>query len=111
MNSSLSSPDDLPQGFMQVPHFITDRLITQRLSSCQWSIVQLLMKMTFGFQKDETYLAEEFIAKKTGFHLTVISRSLGVLMKRSIVTRTKMYGPGRAAYYELNVNVDQWKRK
>ena len=102
---------DLSEGFMQVPHFITDTLITQRLSSCQWSIVQLLMRMTFGFQRDEAHLAEKFIAQKTEFSPTMISRSLGGLMRRSIVTRTEMYGAGKAAYYKLNINVDEWKKK
>ncbi len=104
-NVSLTKDD---QGFMKVYHFVTMKLIRQRLNGCEHCIVLLLLRMTAGYQREETPLSQKFVAQCTGYHKTPISRAMANLVNRNIIIRTGTYGFGTPAKYKLNMDIEEW---
>ena len=105
-----NSPTKDDEGYMKVYHFVTMKLIRQRLNGCEHCIVQLLLRMTVGYQKEETRLSQEFIARCTGYHKVAISRAMTKLLKRKLIIRTENYGLGTPAKYMFNMDIDEWKK-
>jgi phage replication O-like protein O len=97
------------RGYMKLRHYLTESLITQRLSGCEFSIVLLLLRMTEGYGLKETYFANSFIQDKTGYDKNHISTSMKKLRERNIIERTREAKYGMPAYYRVNDHTLSWR--
>jgi len=97
------------KGYMKLYHYITENLITQRLSGCEYAVVLLLLRMTQGYRgQKETALSLKFIKARTGYNINRINQAILRLIKRRMITRTREATRGQAARYSFNDNIDQW---
>lgn len=97
------------RGYTKMHHFLIESLILQHLSGCEYAIVLLLLRMTTGFGRKETYLANSFIIDKTRYDKNHISASLKKLRERNIVIRTREAKYGCPAFYRLNDSIGTWR--
>ena len=97
------------RGYSKMYHFLIEGLILQHLSGCEYAIVLLLLRMTVGFGRKETYLANSFIIDKTRYDKNHISTSLKKLRERNIVIRTREAKYGCPAFYRLNDSIGTWR--
>lgn len=97
------------RGYMKLRHYLTESLITQRLSGCEFSIVLLLLRMTEGYGIKETYFANSFVQDKTGYDKNHICTSMKKLRDRNIIERTREAKYGMPAFYRVNDHTLTWR--
>ena len=70
-------PPKNQRGYMKLYHYITENLIKQHLSGCEYAVVLLLLRMTQGYDgRKETALSLKFIRERTGFNISHINQAI-----------------------------------
>ncbi len=94
--------------YTPVPHVVLDRLASAGLSGGQIAIVLAIMRMSFGYHREEAELSVRELSRRTGRHRTQIGTDLQTLMRRRIIARTQEASWSHSAKYIIRP-VDEWE--
>ncbi len=79
----------LENGYTSIANEILDHLATCQLSPNQWQVLLFIIRKTYGFKKKVDYIANFQIVIGTSLRKDVVSRALGKLAERHLITRNK----------------------
>lgn len=77
----------MDENFTRISNDILEALSRTYLTQYEWRLLMCLFRKTYGHQKKEDWIAPSQIVLMTGIHKAHVSRSLGLLIKRNIVTK------------------------
>jgi phage replication O-like protein O len=94
--------------FTKFPNGVLDALIRLRLPGRQWQIVLLVIRMTFGYQREGWKTSNAEIRRILGLSRSHISEGVVELFRRNILT-----APEKGSGYEITLGIqlqcELWK--
>ena len=73
--------------FTKFPNWLLESLTRLKLNGVAWQILMVIIRKTYGFHKDEDWIALSQFSKFTGKRRTNASRELQKLVKRKIILK------------------------
>lgn len=92
----------LEDGYTKIANGILESLSLTHLSPYEWQVIMTIFRKTYGFNKKSDWISLSQISEATGMKKSHASRSLGLLIKRKIVT------PGGKGAFSINTDVSTW---
>lgn len=92
--------------FTQLHNKLIEKLASSRLTGSQHSIVQAIIRKTYGYQKSHDHISGSQLATLTGFSRTYVVRILSQLCKLKIITK---YPASPANTLCINLNTSTWQ--
>ncbi|PKN63250.1 MAG: hypothetical protein CVU57_20305 [Deltaproteobacteria bacterium HGW-Deltaproteobacteria-15] len=83
----LANPQ-LENGYTRIANEILEALARTNLSAYQARVLFVILRKTYGFGKKEDHIPVSQIVGLTGIHKAHVSRAIGELIERGIVTRS-----------------------
>jgi len=81
----------LEDGYTEIANEILDSLAHCQLSPNEWQVLICIIRKTYGYHKKVDYIANFQIVMATGLCKAVVSRVLGKLAEKRLITRNKKY--------------------
>lgn len=96
--------------YSKIPNDFLEKMIYTSLSDTQQRIINLIVRKTFGFHKDNCNLSYTFIAKNTKTSIRNVENALKDLRQRKIIIH---FGQTerRENIWGINTNYSQWNTK
>lgn len=98
----------LEDGFTRIANEILDHLMKTRLNGTQNSIIQCVIRNTYGFQRKSHDMALSFISTATGIHKDLIKRELDKLIEFKVILVFKEATFRSSREIGMNKNVSDW---
>ena len=100
----MASPQ-LENGYTKIANEILDALIKWRLSPYESSILLVVLRKTYGFNKKEDWISLSQFVKATGIKKPHVCRALRMLIKQKMITKG---GTPKKPLYKFQKNFDIW---
>lgn len=94
-------------GYFKQPNDLQDALYKVQISGRQSQILNLIIRLTIGWQKTESRIANMQIAEMTGLRANHVTREINCLVKRKII----FVGTGLCHLIKINTDYAQWEYK
>ena len=94
-------------GYFKQPNDLQDALYKVQISGRQSQILNLIIRLTIGWQKTESRIANMQIAELTGLRVNHVTREINCLAKRKII----FVGTGHCHLIKINTDYAQWVYK
>ena len=104
----------LEDGYTRIADTILEKIAKTKLNGTQFRILMVVWRSTYGWQKKEHELSENYLSKATDIHKQQIKRELKTLIKLGIVTVKKepTFNTGRVLAFNKNyINSTQVSKK
>jgi hypothetical protein len=75
----------LDETFVKLPHTLLSRALSLGLSGCEWDVILLLVRFSYGFQKDDCSASLTRLAKKCTHSRRQIGRALQRLCRLGLI--------------------------
>ena len=98
----------LEDGYTRIANEILDQLMKTRLNGTQNSIIQCVIRNTYGFQRKSHEMALSFISNATGIHKDLIKRELDKLIEFKAILVFKEATFRSSREIGMNKNVSDW---
>lgn len=92
--------------FTQIANVLLEKTSGSKMNGCQFSIVLMVWRYTYGFKRKEHELSSSFIAKNTGYNKRQIEREISKLVNRKIISQKVVNGVSRSLAF--NKDFDTW---
>ena len=99
----------LEDGFTRIANEILDHLMKTRLNGTQNSIIQCVIRNTYGFQRKSHEMALSFISNATGIHKDLIKREIDKLIKFKVIQVFKEADFRSTREIGINKNTSDWE--
>lgn len=90
--------------YFKQPNDLQDALYKVQISGRQSQILNLIIRLTIGWQKTESRIANVQIAEMTGLRVNHVTREINCLVKRKII----FVGTGHCRIIKINTAYEQW---
>jgi phage replication O-like protein O len=95
-------------GHIDIANELAEAFYDLQLSGCQWRLLWVILRQTYGWKKKEDRISITFFEKKTGLDRWKIHRDLKNLVKRKIVVKNDN---GFISSYGIQKDYSKWARK
>ena len=94
------------RGHIEISNEIVDKLCSYRLSGEEWQVLWVIIRKTFGWQKEADWISLSQFETLTGIKKSNIIRTLKKLLSKNIVIKIDN---GDKTKYAFNRDFDTWK--
>lgn len=98
----------LEDGYTRIANEILDHLMKQRLNGTQNSIIQCVIRYTYGFQRKSHELSINFIKDATGINKDMVKRELNNLIDYKVLTVFKEATFRTSREIGINKSTEDW---
>lgn len=96
-------------GYTPIANEIIEQVAKTKLNGTQFSILLIIWRQTYGFQRKECKISLNFLAKATGINRQQIKRELDSLIKANIIKVTEEANFNRTRTLSFNKDYETWK--
>lgn len=82
-------------GYTGIANEILEKLSSAKLNGCQYAVILVVLRYTYGFQRKEHELSLSFISSATGFDKRQVQRELKALESKKIIFQKVVNGISR----------------
>ncbi len=97
------------ENYTRIPNIILDMLIKCDLNGSQRRIIDIVIRQTYGFQREAHKLSISFIATATDTNKMQVQRELARLIERKIIIITQEASFTKSREIAMNEDVEQWE--
>jgi phage replication O-like protein O len=95
------------RGHIEISNEIVDKLCSYRLSGEEWQVLWVIIRKTFGWQKEADWISLSQFETLTGIKKSNIIRTLKKLLSKNIVIKIDN---GDKTKYAFNRDFDTWEQ-
>ena len=105
----------IENGHIDIANEIADKLCSYRLSGEEWQVLWVILRKTYGWHKEEDWIALSQFVSLTGMKKPNIIRTLKELLSKNIIVVIKKDNAvikidnAKINYYAFNKDYDTWK--
>jgi phage replication O-like protein O len=92
--------------YTRIANIILEKIAAAKLNGCQYAIVLVVWRFTYGFQRKEHDLSPSFISTGTGYNKRQVEREISKLVSRNIITQKSKNGITRILGF--NKDYESW---
>ncbi|MEX9872126.1 replication protein [Providencia rettgeri] len=96
---------DLSNGYFNMPNQLEDALCEVELSGREFRVLNAIIRLTYGWNKNEDRIQNILIEQKTKLSRNPVSEIVGTLENRRIIHVRRI---GQNRYISINKNVSEW---
>jgi phage replication O-like protein O len=93
-------------GFTRIANVLLEQIVSSKMNGCQYAIVLIVWRYTYGFKRKEHDLSAGFISSATGYNKRQIEREIGALVSRRIIHQRIINGVSRTLAF--NKDFETW---
>ncbi|WP_338754890.1 replication protein [Bacillus sp. FJAT-52991] len=98
----------LERGYTRVANEILEEVSSRKFNATQLSVLMIVWRMTYGFNRKDHDIALSFFIKATGFSKRNIQEAINVLVKAQILIETQPASFNQTRRITFNKNYDDW---
>lgn len=98
----------LENGFVRIANEIMEAIYKTKFNGTQFRIVLAVIRCTYGFNRKEHEMSDNFIAESTGINVRNIKRELKKLIENNVIIVTSEGSYTEARKVKINKNYDDW---
>ena len=96
-------------GYTPIANEILDQIMKYRLNGTQFRLLLAVWRYTYGFNRKEYSISENFLSKAIGVARHNINREIKLLFDNKILTVVKKPTYTEAAVIKFNKNYEEWQ--
>jgi phage replication O-like protein O len=93
----------LEDGYTSIANELLEQIVRLHLSPNLWQVLFFIIRKTYGYHKKEDYITNSQIVEGTGIHKSHVSRSIKLLIKKKIITRS-------GKFIGIQKDWEQWEK-
>lgn len=95
-------------GFTKVDHLILEEVASRKFNATELSILMIVWRMTYGFNRNDHELAINYFVKTTGLSKRGIQDAVNGLVKNNVLVETQQASFNQTRKISFNKKVDDW---
>lgn len=98
----------LERGYTRVANEILEEVSSRKFNATQFSVLMIVWRMTYGFNRKDHDIALSFFVKATGFSKRNIQEAINALVKAQVLIETQPASFNQTRRVAFNKNHDDW---
>lgn len=95
-------------GFTKVDNRILEEVSSRKFNASQLSVLMIVWRMTFGFNREDHELAVNYFVQATGFSKRNIQDTINSLIEGKVLKETQQASFNQTRKIAFNKNTDEW---
>lgn len=95
-------------GFTKVDNNILEEVSKRKFNASQLSVLMIVWRMTYGFNREDHELAVNYFVQATGFSKRNIQDTLNSLIDGKVLKETQQASFNQTRKIAFNKNIDEW---